>query len=310
MNSNGISGASSQIFGTNQKITSFTSSTNDEYMNLAINSPLTLVANGNVNNAFNLGLGLASDAGVAKLEDKIAVIKLFAYWQNGDGAWEDAGDKLEIVGQTSSKKENGVKAKINKNDANLSSWKVIASETGKYKIVAKLSYEYYSSSSSVPTEINFEIPFNNILVADPISSDVAWKSTLPAIKTLVVLDGETAAEKYYPTINLADFVDIKNPNATYKVVRFFAYSTEGENLANVINCSLYSGNFAVPDSSNQYEVFEIPNGILTAKDVGNFRIFFATVVSDYMGNPKIQFGGYLFESFSNTNTINVVKSLK
>lgn len=310
MNSNGISGASSQIFGTNQKITSFTSSTNDEYMNLAINSPLTLVANGNVNNAFNLGLGLASDAGVAKLEDKIAVIKLFAYWQNGDGAWEDAGDKFEIVGQTSSKKENGVKAKINKNDANLSSWKVIASETGKYKIVAKLSYEYYSSSSSVPTEINFEIPFNNILVADPISSDVAWKSTLPAIKTLVVLDGETAAEKYYPTINLADFVDIKNPNATYKVVRFFAYSTEGENLANVINCSLYSGNFAVPDSSNQYEVFEIPNGILTAKDVGNFRIFFATVVSDYMGNPKIQFGGYLFESFSNTNTINVVKSLK
>ena len=310
MSANGISGESSQIFGTNQKITNFTSTTNDEYMNLAINSPLTLVANGNVNNAFNLGLGLASDAGVAKLEDKIAVIKLFAYWQNGDGAWEDAGDKLEIVGQTSSKKENGVKAKINKNDANLSSWKVIASETGKYKIVAKLSYEYYSSSSSVPTEINFEIPFNNILVADPISSDVAWKSTLPAIKTLVVLDGETAAEKYYPTINLADFVDIKNPNATYKVVRFFAYSTEGENLANVINCSLYSGNFAVPDSSNQYEVFEIPNGILTAKDVGNFRIFFATVVSDYMGNPKIQFGGYLFESFSNTNTINVVKSLK
>lgn len=310
MNSNGISGASSQIFGTNQKITSFTSSTNDEYMNLAINSPMTLVANGKVDNAFDLGLGLASDAGVAKLEDKIAVIKLFAYWQNGDGVWEDAGDKLEIVGQTSSKKENGVKAKINKNDANLSSWKVIASETGKYKIVAKLSYEYYSSSSSVPTEINFEIPFNNILVADPISSDVAWKSTLPAIKTLVVLDGETAAEKYYPTINLADFVDIKNPNATYKVVRFFAYSTEGENLENVINCSLYSGNFAVPDSSNQYEVFEIPNGILTAKDVGNFRIFFATVVSDYMGNPKIQFGGYLFESFSNTNTINVVKSLK
>lgn len=309
MNSNGISGASSQIFGTNQKITSFTSSTNDEYMNLAINSPLTLVANGNVNNAFNLGLGLASDAGVAKLEDKIAVIKLFAYWQN-EGVWEDAGDKLEIVGQTSSKKENGVKAKINKNDANLSSWKVIASETGKYKIVAKLSYEYYSSSSSVPTTINLEIPFNNILVSDPISSDVAWKSTLPAIKTLVVLDGETAAEKYYPTINLADFVDIKNPNATYKVVRFFAYSTEGENLENVINCSLYSGNFAVPDSSNQYEVFEIPNGILTAKDVGNFRIFFATVVSDYMGNPKIQSGEYLFESFSNTNTINVVKSLK
>ena len=310
MNSNGISGASSQIFGTNQKITSFTSSTNDEYLNLAINSPMTLVANGNVNNAFNLGLGLASDAGVAKLEDKIAVIKLFAYWQNGDGAWEDAGDKLEIVGQTSSKKENGVKAKINKNDTNLSSWKVIASETGKYKIVAKLSYEYYSSSSSVPTEINFEIPFNNILVSDPISSDVAWKSTLPAIKTLVVLDGETAAEKYYPTINLADFVDIKNPNATYKVVRFFAYSTEGLNLSNVINCSLYSGSFAVPDSSNQYEVFEIPNGILTAKDVGNFRIFFATVVSDYMGNPKIQSGEYLFESFSNTNTINVVKSLK
>lgn len=310
MNSTGISGASSQIFGTNQKITSFTSSTNDEYMNLAINSPMTLVANGKVDNAFDLGLGLASDAGVAKLEDKIAVIKLFAYWQNGDGAWEDAGDKLEIVGQTSSKKENGVKAKINKNDANLSSWKVIASETGKYKIVAKLSYEYYSSSSSVPTEINFEIPFNNILVSDPISSDVAWKSTFPAIKTLVVLDGETAAEKYYPTINLADFVDIKNPNATYKVVRFFAYSTEGENLENVINCLLYSGNFAVPDSSNQYEVFEIPNGILTAKDVGNFRIFFATVVSDYMGNPKIQFGGYLFESFSNTNTINVVKSLK
>lgn len=310
MNSNGISGASSQIFGTNQKITSFTSTTNDEYLNLAINSPMTLVANGKVDNAFDLGLGLASDAGVAKLEDKIAFIKLFAYWQNGDGAWEDAGDKLEIVGQTSSKKENGVKAKINKNDANLSSWKVIASETGKYKIVAKLSYEYYSSSSSVPTPINFEIPFNNILVADPISSDVAWKSTLPAIKTLVVLDGETAAEKYYPTINLADFVDIKNPNATYKVVRFFAYSTEGENLENVINCSLYSGNFAVPDSSNQYEVFEIPNGILTAKDVGNFRIFFATVVSDYMGNPKIQFGGYLFESFSNTNTINVVKSLK
>lgn len=310
MNSNGISGASSQIFGTNQKITSFTSSTNDEYMNLAINSPMTLVANGKVDNAFDLGLGLASDAGVAKLEDKIAVIKLFAYWQKGDGAWEDAGDKLEIVGQTSSKKENGVKAKINKNDANLSSWKVIASETGKYKIVAKLSYEYYSSSSSVPTEINFDINFANILVSDPISSDVAWKSTLPAIKTLVVLDGKTAAEKYYPTINLADFVDIKNPNATYKVVRFFAYSTEGENLANVINCSLYSGNFAVPDSSNQYEVFEIPNGILTAKDVGNFRIFFATVVSDYMGNPKIQFGGYLFESFSNTNTINVVKSLK
>ena len=310
MNSNGISGASSQIFGTNQKITSFTSTTNDEYLNLAINSPMTLVANGKVDNAFDLGLGLASDAGVAKLEDKIAVIKLFAYWQNGDGAWEDAGDKLEIVGQTSSKKENGVKAKINKNDANLSSWKVIASETGKYKIVAKLSYEYYSSSSSVPTTIKLEIPFNNILVSDPISSDVAWKSTLPAIKTLVVLDGETAAEKYYPTINLADFVDIKNPNATYKVVRFFAYSTEGENLENVINCSLYSGNFAVPDSSNQYEVFEIPNGILTAKDVGNFRIFFATVVSDYMGNPKIQFGGYLFESFSNTNTINVVKSLK
>ena len=310
MSANGICGESSQIFVTNQKITSFTSTTNDEYLNLAINSPMTLVANGKVDNAFDLGLGLASDAGVAKLEDKIAVIKLFAYWQNGDGAWEDAGDKLEIVGQTSSKKENGVKAKINKNDANLSSWKVIASETGKYKIVAKLSYEYYSSSSSVPTEINFEIPFNNILVADPISSDVAWKSTLPAIKTLVVLDGETAAEKYYPTINLADFVDIKNPNATYKVVRFFAYSTEGENLANVINCSLYSGNFAVPDSSNQYEVFEIPNGILTAKDVGNFRIFFATVVSDYMGNPKIQFGGYLFESFSNTNTINVVKSLK
>lgn len=309
MSANGICGESSQIFVTNQKITSFTSSTNDEYMNLAINSPLTLVANGNVNNAFNLGLGLASDAGVAKLEDKIAVIKLFTYWQN-EGVWEDAGDKLEIVGQTSSKKENGVKAKINKNDANLSSWKVIASETGKYKIVAKLSYEYYSSSSSVPTEINFEIPFNNILVADPISSDVAWKSTLPAIKTLVVLDGETAAEKYYPTINLADFVDIKNPNATYKVVRFFAYSTEGLNLSNVINCSLYSGSFAVPDSSNQYEVFEIPNGILTAKDVGNFRIFFATVVSDYMGNPKIQFGGYLFESFSNTNTINVVKSLK
>lgn len=310
MSENGIRGESSQIFVTNQKITSFTSSTNDEYMNLAINSPMTLVANGKVDNAFDLGLGLASDAGVAKLEDKIAVIKLFAYWQNGDGAWEDAGDKLEIVGQTSSKKENGVRAKINKNDANLSSWKVIASETGKYKIVAKLSYEYYSSSSSVPTEIKLEIPFNNILVSDPISSDVAWKSTLPAIKTLVVLDGETAAEKYYPTINLADFVDIKNPNATYKVVRFFAYSTEGENLENVINCSLYSGNFAVPDSSNQYEVFEIPNGILTAKDVGNFRIFFATVVSDYMGNPKIQFGGYLFESFSNTNTINVVKSLK
>lgn len=310
MNSNGISGESAQIFGTNQKITSFTSSTNDEYMTLAINTPLTLVANGNVDNAFNLGLGLASDAGVAKLEDKIAVIKLFAYWQNADGAWEDAGDKLIIVGQTSSNKANGVKSKINKNNANLSSWKVIASETGKYKIVANLSYEYYSSSSSVPTTINFDIPFNNILVSDPISSDVAWKSTLPAIKTLVVLDGETAAEKYYPTINLADFVDIKNPNATYKVVRFFAYSTEGLNLSNVINCSLYSGSFAVPDSSNQYEVFEIPNGILTAKDVGSFRIFFATVVSDYMGNPKIQFGEYLFESFSNTNTINVVKSLK
>lgn len=310
MNASGISGESAQIFGTNQKITSFTSSTNDEYMNLAINSPRTLIANGTGENAFNLGLGLASDAGVAKLEDKIAVIKLFAYWQNDLGEWEDAGDKLMIVGQTSSNKVNGVKAKINKNDANLSSWRVIASETGKFKIVANLSYEYYSSSSSVPTEINFDIDFANILVSDPISSDVAWKSTLPAIKTLVVLDGETAAEKYYPTINLADFVDIKNPNATYKVVRFFAYSTEGLNLSNVINCSLYSGSFAVPDSSYQYEVFEIPNGILTAKDVGSFRIFFATVVSDYMGNPKIQFGEYLFESFSNTNTINVVKSLK
>ena len=310
MNSNGISGESAQIFGTNQKITSFTSSTNGEYMTLAINSPLTLIANGTGDNAFNLGLGLASDAGVAKLEDKIAVIKLFAYWQNDLGEWEDAGDKLMIVGQTSSNKTNGVRAKINKNDANLSSWKVIASETGKFKIVANLSYEYYSSSSSVPTVINFDIDFANILVSDPISSDVAWKSTLPAIKTLVVLDGETAAEKYYPTINLADYVDIKNPNATYKVVRFFAYSTEGLNLSNVINCALYSGSFAVPDSSYQYEVFEIPNGILTAKDVGTFRIFFATVVSDYMGNPKIQFGEYLFESFSNTNTINVVKSLK
>ena len=310
MNSSGISGESAQIFGTNQKITSFTSSTNNERMTLAINSPLTLVANGTGENAFNLGLGLASDAGIAKLEDKIAVVKLFAYWQNDLGEWEDAGDKLEIVGQTSSKKENGVKAKINKNDANLSSWRVIASETGKFKIVANLSYEYYSSSSSVPTVINFDIDFANILVSDPISSDVAWKNTLPAIKTLVVLDGETAAEKYYPTINLADYVDIKNPNATYKVVRFFAYSTEGLNLSNIINCSLYSGSFAVPDSSYQYEVFEIPNGILTAKDVGSFRIFFATVVSDYMGNPKIQFGEYLFESFSNTNTINVVKSLK
>lgn len=310
MNSNGISGESAQIFGTNQKITSFTSSTNNEYMTLAINSPLTLIANGTGENAFNLGLGLASDAGIAKLEDKIAVIKLFAYWQNDLGEWEDAGDKLMIVGQTSSNKVNGVKAKINKNDANLSSWRVIASETGKFKIVANLSYEYYSSSSSVPTVINFDIDFANILVSDPISSDVAWKNTLPAIKTLVVLDGETAAEKYYPTINLADYVDIKNPNATYKVVRFFAYSTEGLNLSNIINCSLYSGSFAVPDSSYQYEVFEIPNGILTAKDVGSFRIFFATVVSDYMGNPKIQFGEYLFESFSNTNTINVVKSLK
>lgn len=310
MNSNGISGESAQIFGTNQKITSFTSSTNNEYMTLAINSPLTLVANGTGENAFNLGLGLASDAGIAKLEDKIAVIKLFAYWQNDLGEWEDAGDKLMIVGQTSSNKVNGVKAKINKNDANLSSWRVIASETGKFKIVANLSYEYYSSSSSVPTVINFDIDFANILVSDPISSDVAWKNTLPAIKTLVVLDGETAAEKYYPTINLADYVDIKNSNATYKVVRFFAYSTEGLNLSNIINCSLYSGSFAVPDSSYQYEVFEIPNGILTAKDVGSFRIFFATVVSDYMGNPKIQFGEYLFESFSNTNTINVVKSLK
>lgn len=310
MNSSGISGESAQIFGTNQKITSFTSSTNNERMTLAINSPLTLVANGTGENAFNLGLGLASDAGIAKLEDKIAVVKLFAYWQNDLGEWEDAGDKLMIVGQTSSNKVNGVKAKINKNDANLSSWRVIASETGKFKIVANLSYEYYSSSSSVPTVINFDIDFANILVSDPISSDVAWKNTLPAIKTLVVLDGETAAEKYYPTINLADYVDIKNPNATYKVVRFFAYSTEGLNLSNIINCSLYSGSFAVPDSSYQYEVFEIPNGILTAKDVGSFRIFFATVVSDYMGNPKIQFGEYLFESFSNTNTINVVKSLK
>lgn len=310
MNSSGISGESAQIFGTNQKITSFTSSTNNERMTLAINSPLTLVANGTGENAFNLGLGLASDAGIAKLEDKIAVVKLFAYWQNDLGEWEDAGDKLMIVGQTSSNKVNGVKAKINKNDANLSSWRVIASETGKFKIVANLSYEYYSSSSSIPTVINFDIDFANILVSDPISSDVAWKNTLPAIKTLVVLDGETAAEKYYPTINLADFVDIKNPNATYKVVRFFAYSTEGLNLSNIINCSLYSGSFAVPDSSYQYEIFEIPNGILTAKDVGSFRIFFATVVSDYMGNPKIQFGEYLFESFSNTNTINVVKSLK
>lgn len=310
MNSNGVSGESAQIFGTNQKITSFTSSTNNEYMTLAINSPMTLIANGTGDNAFNLGLGLASDAGVAKLEDKIAVIKLFAYWQNDLGEWEDAGDKLMIVGQTSSNRANGVKAKINKNDANLSSWRVVASETGKFKIVANLSYEYYSSSSSVPTVINFDIDFANILVSDPISSDVAWKNTLPAIKTLVVLDGETAAEKYYPTINLADYVDIKNPNATYKVVRFFAYSTEGLNLSNIINCSLYSGSFAVPDSSYQYEVFEIPNGILTAKDVGSFRIFFATVVSDYMGNPKIQFGEYLFESFSNTNTINVVKSLK
>lgn len=310
MNSSGISGESAQIFGTNQKITSFTSSTNNERMTLAINSPLTLVANGTGENAFNLGLGLASDAGIAKLEDKIAVVKLFAYWQNDLGEWEDAGDKLMIVGQTSSNKVNGVKAKINKNDANLSSWRVIASETGKFKIVANLSYEYYSSSSSVPTVINFDIDFANILVSDPISSDVAWKNTLPAIKTLVVLDGKTAAEKYYPTINLADYVDIKNPNATYKVVRFFAYSTEGLNLSNIINCSLYSGSFAVPDSSYQYEVFEIPNGILTAKDVGSFRIFFATVVSDYMGNPKIQFGEYLFESFSNTNTINVVKSLK
>ena len=310
MNSSGISGESAQIFGTNQKITSFTSSTNNERMTLAINSPLTLVANGTGENAFNLGLGLASDAGIAKLEDKIAVVKLFAYWQNDLGEWEDAGDKLMIVGQTSSNKVNGVKAKINKNDANLSSWRVIASETGKFKIVANLSYEYYSSSSSVPTVINFDIDFANILVSDPISSDVAWKNTLPAIKTLVVLDGETAAEKYYPTINLADYVDIKNPNATYKVVRFFAYSTEGLNLSNIINCSLYSGSFAVPDSSYQYEIFEIPNGILTAKDVGSFRIFFATVVSDYMGNPKIQFGEYLFESFSNTNTINVVKSLK
>ena len=310
MNASGISGESAQIFGTNQKITSFTSSTNDEYINLSINSPLTLIANGTGDNAFNLGLGLASDAGVAKLEDKIAVVKLFAYWKNDLGNWEDAGNKLEIIGQTSSAKTNGVKAKINKNDANLSSWRVVASETGNYKIVANLSYEYYSSSSSVPTVINFDINFGNILVSDPISSDVAWKNTLPAIKTLVVLDGETAAEKYYPTINLADYVDIKNPNATYKVVRFFAYSTEGLNLSNVINCSLYSGNFAVPDSSYQYEVFEIPNGILTAKDVGTFRIFFATVVSDYMGNPKIQFGEYLFESFSNTNTINVVKSLK
>lgn len=310
MNSSGISGESAQIFGTNQKITSFTSSTNNERMTLAINSPLTLVANGTGENAFNLGLGLASDAGIAKLEDKIAVVKLFAYWQNDLGEWEDAGDKLMIVGQTSSNKVNGVKAKINKNDANLSSWRVIASETGKFKIVANLSYEYYSSSSSIPTVINFDIDFANILVSDPISSDVAWKNTLPAIKTLVVLDGETAAEKYYPTINLADYVDIKNPNATYKVVRFFAYSTEGLNLSNIINCSLYSGSFAVPDSSYQYEVFEIPNGILTAKDVGSFRIFFATVVSDYMGNPKIQFGEYLFESFSNTNTINVVKSLK
>lgn len=309
MNANGISGESHQIFGTNQKITSFTGSTKDDYINLAINSPLTLVANGTIDGAFDLGLAIASDAGVARLEDKIAVIKLYAYWQNGE-TWEDAGDKLLIVGQTSSNKTNGVKAKINKRDSNLSSWKVIASETGKYKLVAKLSYEYYSSSSSTPTIINFEVEYGNILVSDPISSDVNWKSTLPAIKTLVVLDGETAAEKYYPTLNLSDYVEIKNSNATYKAVRFFAYSTEGVNLKDILGCTLYDGNFAVPDSSETYEVFEIPNGILTVKDVGTFRIFFATVVSDYLGNPKLQFEQYLFESFSNTNTINVVKSLK
>ena len=311
MNSTGISGESAQIFGTNQKITSFTSATKDEYLQLAINTPTTLIANGTSgDNAFDLGLNIASDAGVARLEDKIAVIKLFAYLQNDLGEWEDAGDKLIIVGQSSSNKANGVRAKINKNDANLSSWKAIAGETGKYKLVVNLSYEYYSSSSSVPTIINFDIEYNNIMVSDPISSDVSWKNTLPAIKTLVVLDGETQAEKYYPTLNLSDYVDIKNPNATYKVVRYFAYSTEGANLKNILDCSLYDGNFEVPDSSYQYEVFEIPNGILTAKDVGSFRIFFATVVSDYLGNPKIQFGQYLFESFSNTNTINVVKSLK
>lgn len=310
MSQTGVQGQSSQIFGTNQKITSFTSSNNDKNIDLSINVPTTLFANGEKDNAFNLGLGLASDAGVAKLEDKIAVIKLFAYWKNTSNEWVDAGDKLLIVGQTSSSKTNGVKAKINKNDSNLSSWNVIASEKGEYKIVARLSYEYYSSSSTTPTIIDFEIPFEHISVSEPISSDVAWKNTLPAIKTLVVLDGETAAEKYYPTLNLAEYVDIKNPNATYKVVRFFAYSTENVNLSNVIDCSLYAGNFAVPDSSKQYEVFEIQNGILTAKDVGTFRIFFATVVSDYKGNPKIQSGQYQFESFSNTNTINVVKSLK
>lgn len=310
MNANGISGESYQIFGTNQKITSFTSSTKSEYINLAINSPLTLLANGTADGAFDLGLAIASDAGVARLEDKIAVIKLYAYWKDSNDQWIDAGDKLTIVGQTSSNKSNGVRAKINKTDANLSSWKVIASETGTYKLVAKLSYEYYSSSSSTPTVINFEEEFTNILVSDPISSDVSWKSSLPAIKQLVVLDGETAAEKYYPTLNLSDYVDIKNSNATYKVVRFFAYSTEGVNLKDVLGCTLYDGNFAVPDSSETYEVFEIPNGILTVKDVGSFRIFFATVVSDYLGNPKIQNGQYVFESFSNTNTINVVKSLK
>ncbi|MEG1499955.1 MAG: hypothetical protein RR400_02705, partial [Clostridia bacterium] len=226
---------SDKIFGTTIKVNSVASATIKDKILLDINKAKIVYANkGDAKpGEFNLALNISSDVAGVFVQDRIRIGGLKAFQKVGN-EWKETNKLIVEANIRNESNANGILPNINFSDINKSYWNLIATETGTYKIVWTLTDEVFSAGESKPTTTTFSVAWENIVVNNIIDSNVSWEVGDPN-HTLTIIDDKVADNVVFPTFNLSNLVKFANPDATFKTVRFFAYSIENIDLSTVMD---------------------------------------------------------------------------
>ncbi len=271
------------------------------------------------NNESNLGISIvAKDEDQTPLQSEIENVAIAVAILGGDGYEPATSDQIFIQGfdsLTYNVFEQDFEFFFpykHSTDVNKSYWNLTALVDGLEEArLIILLFEENELGEKIPNEYSLtEVNPKYIINVDPatiISNRISWEDPIIDTQTLYIYEDEDVSKMSYQEFNLNLLPIIVPQENTYKVIRYFAYLEDsfGQPInVDLNNYIITSGKMATHEiSSETIILYEIPNGIITPKDVfpenAVLKVVFASVKTTASGQVRyVSENYYLIDLYS------------
>lgn len=136
-------------------------------------------------------------------------------------------------------------------------------------------------------------------------TDLSWKNEQPV--ELIFIDSANSGEKDYEEYNLSDNLEMSNPNSTYTLIKYLAFTTDSENVDSIIQNVQPASNYDLTGYNIPYALFEINGNILKSFGAGSVCVVGVIIKTDYLGRPILDENGK-YVIFAITKPTSAIKS--